>query len=64
MYTIDTIIRQQVYSFNGQVTKFEEFKDREAFITYLAVYVLDENQNKLIVLIPFEGDEPSTILYR
>ncbi len=62
MYTIETIIKQQVNSFNGQVTNFEEFDDRHIYPTYLAVYVIDENQNKLIVMIPFTGAKPYTEL--
>ena len=59
MYTIDTIIRHQVRLFNRTSIIFEEFQDREVFTAYLAVYVIDENQNKLIVMIPFDGGEPS-----
>ena len=63
MFTIDTIIRQQVNSFNGEPTDYEEFRDRECFMTRLAVYVIDENLNKFIVLIPFNGCKPYIKLY-
>ena len=63
MFTIDTIIKQQVNSFNGQVTKFKEYKERENHHTYLAVYVIDENQNRLIVVIPFSKYKPYAELY-
>ncbi len=64
MYTIETIIKQQVNSFNGQVTKFEEFQDREVYETYLAIYVIDENQNQLVVMIPFNGCKPYVLKHR
>ena len=60
MHTIETIIAQQVWLFNDTSVKFEEFKEREVMESYLAVFVIDENQNQLIVMIPFNGCEPYT----
>ena len=64
MHTIETIIAQQVHLFNGTSTFFEEFKDREVNENYLYAYVIDENQNQLVITIPFTGCEPYTLLHK